>query len=187
MNNGTGSYLLLAIHSPDPPHQFTPRSHLSAMAANSIFPHALRRIADTSRKFGRAMSITSAPNIPTILKSLPEHRPLLPLLLSHGIPFRLATTCADRYDKCASELRSETETKLAPYLVNNRKNPPAVVYPLFLTNYIHALRDWAQSILNTALKCLKRSSVDLSDWDVTYPAPLWLPVRSSYPKALDGK
>ena len=149
------------------------------MSTNLVVPRALRRIADASRKFGRTKPTTSTPNIPKILKSLPEHRSLLPLLLSHGIPSQLATTCADRYDRCANELRSETETKLTPYLVNRRKNPPAVVYPVFLSNYTRALRDWAQSILNTALKCLKRGSVDLSDWDVTYPAPLWLPVSLS--------
>lgn len=171
-NNGRRSSLSLD-RSVLPPHP----SSTAAMVTKSIAPHTLRRIADTSRKFGRKTPTSPIPDIPTILRSLPEHKPLLPLLLSHGIPPKPATMCANRYDSYANELRVETETKLTPYLIHRRKNPPAVVYPLFLSHYTHALRDRAQYILNTALRCLKRESVDLADWVATYPAPLWLPVR----------
>lgn len=144
------------------------------MTTNSRLLRALQIISDTSRKINPAIHPTT--KFPTILKSLPEHKPLLPLLLSHNIPCNLAKECADRYDKCAKKLRSETEAKLAPYLVNRRRNKPARVYSLFLGNYNQALRDWAQSILDIALRGLQRDPVELGDWDVAHPAPLWLPV-----------
>ena len=146
------------------------------MTANARILRALQmqRIAGTSRKTKSATS--STPNTPLILKSLPEHKPLLPLLLSYHIPSKLAKACADRYDRYADQLRSETESKLAPYLADHISGRPARVYSLFLDNYNQTLRDWAQSILNTALRNLKRDSAELDNWDVTYPPPLWLPV-----------
>ena len=139
----------------------------------------LQRISNASRKFATATPILppASPNTPTVLKSLPEHNPLLPLLLSHDIPLRVAQACADRFDTYANQLRSETETKLAQYLAYRCKNPPARVYSFYLKSYSQALRDWAQSILNAALKSLKRNSAEIQNWDTTYPAPLWLPVR----------
>ena len=147
------------------------------MAENSRLLRTLRLISETSRKFSNTTP-TSHPTPPTlpILRSLPKHKPLLPLLLSHGIPSGLAKVCADRYDKYANQLRSETEIRLAPYLVHHRKDPPARIYPVFLKNYNQALRDWAQSILDATLKCLKRDCTEIRNWDVTYPPPLWLPV-----------
>jgi len=149
------------------------------MATNARVLRALQmqRIAGTSRKTKSTTSPT--PNTPSILKSLPEHRPLLPLLLLHHIPSKLAKACADRYDRYADQLRSETESKLAPYLVDHISGRPARVYSLFLDNYNQALRDWAQSILNIALRSLKRDSAELKNWDATYPPPLWLPVSLS--------
>lgn len=161
-----------------PPIVSIPYFHLPPfiiMSQNSKLLRALRRIADTSRKFNRKHS-TATPNVPTVLRSLPEHKPLLPLLLSHDIPLKLAKACADRYDRYANQLRSETETQLVPYLVNHRKNVPIRVYLLFFSNYTHALRDWAQSTLNAALKCLKRQPVELTDWDAASSPPLWIPV-----------
>jgi len=156
----------------------SPPPFIAVMVQNTKLLRALQRIADTSRKLSRAaVPAPGPPCIPTLLKSLPEHRPLLPVLVSQDIPANLAKVCADRYDVYASQLRSETETKLAPYLVNLCKNPPARVYSIFLNSYSQTLQRWAQSILNTALKSLKRDSVELQNWDVTYPAPLWLPVR----------
>lgn len=147
---------------------------------------ALQRIVDTSRKFSFARTRSThrathtappTPNPPTLFESLPEHRPLLPLLLSHDIPSKLAKACADRYDSYAKQLKTAAETKFAPYL--NRGSDTASVYLFFLENYNQMLRHWAQSVLNAALKSLKRGSVDLWDLDVTYPKPLWFPVRSS--------
>lgn len=147
------------------------------MADHLRIIRALQRISDTSRKFTSTTSTGRAtPDIPTILKSLPEHKPLLPLLLSHGIPTKLANACADRYDRYASQLRLETEAKLAPYLVNLRRSSPRKVYSAFLHNYGKELRNWAQTVLNTTLNKLNRDSVELRNWDATYPAPLWLPV-----------
>jgi hypothetical protein len=138
----------------------------------------LQRIAETARKINpNARPTRTTSNTPTILKLLPEHKPLLPLLLSHGVPSKLASPCADKYDIHANELRSKTETKLAPYLLNPRDGQPAGIYSAFLDNYGQALRDWAQSVLNAALRSLKRESVKLQNWEATYPAPLWLPVR----------
>lgn len=151
------------------------------MAANSRLGRILQlqRIANASRKFGPSTPTTpiAAPSTPTVLKSLPEHKSLLPLLLSHDIPSKIAQACADRFDRYANQLRSETETKLAQYLTHRCKNPPARVYSFYVNSYSQALRDWAQSILNAALKSLKRNSAEIRNWDVTYPQPLWLPVR----------
>ena len=165
MGNGVVSRLLVSR-----------TSLTTTMAANSRILRALqmRRIVDTSRKINPTHS--STPNTPSILTSLPEHKPLLPLLLSYHVPPTLAKACADRYDKYASQLRSETETKLVPYLVDSASGRPGRVYSLFLDNYNQTLRDWAQSTLNIALKSLKRDSAVLQNWDVTYPPPLWLPV-----------
>ena len=149
------------------------------MAENTRFLRALQRIVDTARKINpnpRPIPIIQA--TPNVLTSLPEHKPLLPLLLSHDIPPKLAKACADRYDGYASQLRSEAETKLAPYLVNGGGSQPATIYSIFLKDYNRTLQCWSQSILNTALNSLKRDSVELRNLDVTHPAPLWLPVRS---------
>lgn len=147
------------------------------MTESLRFLRALQRIADTARRINPnprpAPTIQATPNI---LTSLPEHKSLLPLLLSHDIPSKLARACADKYDGYANQLRSETESKLAPYLANRKKSQPAKAYSLFLDNYSKALRRWSQHILNAALKSLKRDSVELRNWEVTYPAPLWLPV-----------
>jgi len=142
--------------------------------------HALRRIADTSRKFTSKKTTpraarTTTPNTSTVFESLPEHKPLLPLLLSHNIPSRLAKACADKYDSYAKQLKSAAETKFAPYLFNCRSHTPNVYY-VFLESYAQMLQDWAQSVLNVALKSLKRDFVDLQNLDVTYPRPLWFPV-----------
>jgi len=153
------------------------------MATNSRLSRVLQlqRIANTSRKLNQTahskLTIRPKPNVPIILESLPKHRPLLPLLLSHDIPSKLAKACADKFDIYADKLKSETETKLVPYLLDHSSGPPARVYSLFLHNYGQALRDSAQSTLNAALKSLKRSSAGLGGWDVTYPPPLSLPVR----------
>jgi len=150
------------------------------MATNSRLVRALQfqRIANTSRKLAPTTSTasTTTPHTPTLLKSLPEHKSLLPLLLSHDIPSKVARACADRFDRSANQLRSETEAKLVPYLINRRKNQPARVYSFFLNSYSHTLHDWAQSILNAALRSLKRDPTKIQDWDVMYPPPLWLPV-----------
>ncbi|KAF9786861.1 hypothetical protein BJ322DRAFT_679725 [Thelephora terrestris] len=149
------------------------------MATNSRLARALQlqRIANTSRKFTPTTSttLTATPDTPIVLKSLPEHKSLLPLLLSHNIPSKAAQACADRFDKYAKQLKSEIEAKLVPYLVNRRKNQPAKVYSLFLDNYSQALREWAQSILNAALRALKRTPAEIQNFDITYPPPLWLP------------
>jgi len=147
------------------------------MAETPRILSTLQRIAETARKIGsKSRPVHKALNTPVILKSLPEHRPLLPLLLSYNIPSKLAQTCADRYDKYANQLRSEAETKFAPYLLK-RPNHAAGVYSVFLDSYSQTLQRWAQSILNAALKSLKRNSVEIENLDVTYPKPLWLPVR----------
>lgn len=155
------------------------------MAANPRFFRALQlqRIASTSRKFSVTAPTTPTPLLvtPTILKSLPEHTPLLPILLSHHVPSKLAKACADRYDRYADKLRLDTETKLAPYLLDQNEGQPARVYTVFLSNYSRALRDWAQSILNAALRSLKRDSAELRNWEATYPPPLWLPVCLAQP------
>ena len=149
------------------------------MAENSRLLRTLRLISETSRKFHNITPTTHAtPTTPTILRSLPRHKPLLPLLLSHGIPSKLAQVCADRYDRYATQLRSETETRLSPYLAHHRRDPPPSVYPVFLENYNQTLRDWAQSVLNATLKRLERDSTDIRNWDVTYPPPFWLPMVS---------
>lgn len=148
------------------------------MAENARFLRALRRIADTARRIDPTPRPT--PTIqatPSILTSLPEHKPLLPLLLSHDIPPKLAGACADRYDGYASQLRAEAESKLTPYLVNGSESQPATIYSIFLKEYRRTLQRWSQSILNTALKGFKRDSVELRNLEVTYPVPLWLPVR----------
>ena len=147
------------------------------MAENSRFLRALQRIADTTRRINP--NPRSKPTIqvaPSVLTSLPKHKPLLPLLLSHNIPPKLAKACSDRYDGYASQLKSETESKLAPYLANQKESHPAQVYFLFLNRYTQVLRCWSQSVLNTALVSLKRNSVKLRNLEVTYLAPLWLPV-----------
>ena len=148
------------------------------MAENLRFLRALQRIADTTRRVNQ--NPRPRPTIqvtPSILRSLPEHRPLLPLLLSHNIPSEHARICSERYAEYASKLRSEMEAKLVSYLTDRKERRPARVYSLFLNNYSQALQLWSQSILNTALKNLKRDSVELQNLEVTYPAPLWLSVR----------
>ena len=153
---------------------------VTVMVANQRLLRALQfqRIANTSRKFNSTASATPAvtPAAPTILKSLPEHRPLLPVLLSHNIPSKIAKACADRYDRYADQLRSDTEIKLAPYLLDQNDGQHARIYTVFLNNYSRALQDWAQSILNAILQSLKRDSAELQNWNGTYPPPLWLPV-----------
>ena len=137
----------------------------------------LQRIAEIARKINpnpRPTHTTST--TPTVLRSLPEHKPLFPLLLSHSVPSRLARVCADKYDTHANELRSKTETKLAPYLKVGGGQSVGI-YSAFLENYSQALQDWAQSVLDAALRSLKRESMKLRDWEATYPTPLWLPVR----------
>lgn len=144
----------------------------------------LQRIADTSRKFSltctklsprTTQTVPPTSNTPRIVESFPEHKPLLPLLLSHDIPPKLANACADKYESYAKRLRSAAENKFAPYLLNWRSHT-AGVYAFFLESYSQMLRRWAQAILNAALKRLERGSVDILDLDVTYPNPLWLPV-----------
>ena len=153
------------------------------MVESSRILRTLRFISETS--FNGTPSTaqpTSLARAPIFLRSLPHHKPLLPLLLSHGIPSKLARVCADRYDKYAIQLRSETETKLAPHLLYHCENPPASAYPVFLKNYNQALKDWAQSILNAALRRLERDSADIQNWSVTDPPSFWLPVSRSLPK-----
>lgn len=145
------------------------------MAENSRLLRTLQRISDTARKINGKARL--APKAPSILKSLPEHKPLLPLLLSYGIPSKLAEACADRYDKYANQLRMEAETRLAPHLVEHHDSQSGRVYTLFLKEYRQTLRDWAQIVLNSALKNLKRDSQELENWNITYPPILWLPVR----------
>lgn len=175
--------------SPAPkfPH-LLPATPISAMAANSKTLCALQIIAGTSRnsrvKARKESTSRATPNVPTVLKPLPEHKPLLPLLLSHKIPSPVANACADRYDRCAGKLRSTTEAILVPHLMNHDKDQPAGIYSLFLNNYKQALRDWAQSILNAALKSLKRDPAELRDWDIIYPQPLWFPVSILCPLPL---
>jgi len=148
------------------------------MTEKSKLLRTLQRIATTARRFDPNTRPTPPIQAtPNILTSLPEHKPLLPLLLSHDIPLKLARACADRYDGYASQLKSETESKLSPYLVGRGGSQPAKIYSLFLNTYNQTLQRWSQSILNTALKELKRNSVELRDCMVTYPAPLWMPVR----------
>ena len=161
----------------------------TTMAENLSRLRALQRIARTSRQFNFASATatctaptTRTTSTPTILKSLPEHRPLLPLLLSHSVPKKLAGVCSERYEKYAKRLRSHTETKLVPYLsgggggAGGTSNHSPEIYSIFLEKYSHTLRDWAQSILNTALKSLRRDPVQLQGWDAIYAAPMWLPV-----------
>jgi hypothetical protein len=145
----------------------------------------LQRITDTSRKFSFtctkpipnvSQKIPPTSNAPRIIESLPEHKPLLPLLLSHNIPPKLADACADKYDNHAKRLKSTTELQFAPYLLNCHSHA-AGVYAFFLERYRQTLRHWAQTTLNAALKSLKRCSADFQDLDVTHPNPLWLPVR----------
>lgn len=156
--------------------------------AESLRLRTLQLISETARKINSAnRSFHATSSTPTILRSLPEHKPLLPILLAHDIPPKLAEACADRYDLYASELRSRTETKLAPYLVDRSRGQPASIYSVFLKNYDKALRDWSQTVLNTVLKSLKRDFVQLRNWEVTYPSPLWLPVGASSPKPPDGR
>jgi len=146
------------------------------MAENLRLLRTLQRIWDTARKVNT--SARQAPKAPPVLKSLPEHKPLLPLLRSHGIPSKLAEACADKYDKYANQLRLEAETRLAPHLVGHNDSHPGKVYSLFLKEYSQTLRDWAQIVLNSALKNLKRDSKELANWDAVHPAILWLPVRT---------
>lgn len=161
-------------------------SSVTVMAESSRVLRALQRIADTARKINPSLRSSAAVQAtPNVLTSLPEHRPLLPLLLSYDIPSKIAKACADRYDGYASRLRSAAENKLAPYLINRSKSQPARVYSIFLGEYKQTLRIWSQSILNAALKSLKRDSVELQNWDVTHPAPLWLPVRLAWTKVLE--
>lgn len=156
------------------------------MAEKSKLLRALQRIAATARKIEPNSRPTPAIRpAPSVLVSLPEHKSLLPLLLSHDVPPRLAKACADRYDEYAGQLRLEAESELAPYLANRRKNQPAKVYTIFLNNYNQTLHRWSQSVLNTALKSLKRGSVELLDWEVTHPAPLWLPVGLSHMRIMN--
>jgi hypothetical protein len=174
-NNGRRKHSprsLALFTSLPPPSQSWPKSRGSFVLYNS---NALQRQRVKSTQTPRPTH--STPMTPTVLKSLPEHKPLLPLLLSHDVPPRLAKACADKYDIHANELRSKTETKLAPYLLRHSGGQPAGIYSVFLENYSKALRDWAQSVLNVALRRLKRESVQLWNWEATYCAPLWLPVR----------
>jgi len=158
----------------------------SAMAETSRLLRALQRIADTARKINpNPRPPAATQTTPNVLTSLPQHRPLLPLLLSHDIPPKVARACADRYDGYARRLKFAAESKLVPYLVNRNECQPAKVYSIFLGEYQQALRLWSQSILNTALKNLKRGSVELRNWDATYPAPLWLPVRLAWTRILE--
>lgn len=137
--------------------------------------HTLQHISDTSHKpVSTAPVCREAPDILTALKSLPEHKPLLPILLSHNVPPKFANACAVRYDKYATQLR--LEAKLAPYLINLRKESPAAVYSAPSPEVPNGICGGTRSILNTALKKLKRDPVELQNWDVAYPAPLWLPV-----------
>lgn len=179
-----GEQWVTALSTPDRGFCSTYTSLHTVMAERSRI-RALQRIVDTSRKFGLTCTNTTpratqtaspTPNTPTVLESLPEHKPLLPILLSHNIPSKLAKACADRYDSYAKQLRSAAETKFAPYLLNRRSHAPSVYY-FFLESYNQTLRRWAQSVLTAALKRLKRDSVDLQNLDVTYPNPLWFPVR----------
>jgi hypothetical protein len=147
------------------------------MAENSRFTRALQRIADSARRINPNPRRTPAfQDTPSVLTSLPEHKSLLPLLLSFDIPSKLAKACSDRYDGYVSRLKTETESKLAPYLSNRKKSHPAQAYSLFLNNYNKTLQLWSHSILNAALASLKRDTVELRNLEVTYPAPLWLPV-----------
>ena len=179
MNNGQRRSFLRRRQPPQPLHS----PSITAMVTNPRLLRALQlqRIANTSRKFSSTASAipTTTPITPVILKSLPEHRPLLSVLLSHNVPSKLAKACADRYDRYADQLRSDTEIKLAPYLLDYDDGQHARIYTVFLNNYSRALWEWAQSILDAALRSLKRDSAELRDWDVTYPPPLWLPVCAS--------
>ena len=144
------------------------------MAEKSTLLRASQRFAQAARKTNPNPLQTS-----TILVSLPEHRPLLPLLLSHNIPSRLAKACSDKYDGYANQLKSKTESKLAPYLAYQKKCHPFQAYSLFLNRYSQTLQRWSQSILDAALMNLRRDSVELQNLEVTHPTPLWLPVRLS--------
>lgn len=155
------------------------------MAENLRLLRTLQRISDTARKINA--TARQAPKAPPILKSLPEHKPLLPLLLSHGVPSKLAEACANKYDKYANQLRLEAETRLTPHLVGHTDSQPSKVYSLFLKEYSQTLRDWAQIVLNSALKNLKRDSKELGNWDTTHPPTLWLPVRTLFdPEPREG-
>ena len=151
---------------------------IPAMAGQTTLLRALQRIVDAARKIKPGPRPTSTVrDTPIVFTSLPEHKPLLPLLLSNNIPAKLAKACSDRYDGYASKLKLETESKLTPYLAYRNESHPAKVYSLFLDHYNKTLRLWSQSILNTALTSLKRDSVELSNLEVTHLSPLWLPVR----------
>lgn len=150
-----------------------------AMAKNPRFLRALQCFADAARKINPNLRPKpTIQDVPSVLTSLPEHKSLLPLLLSYNIPPKLAQACSDRYDEYASQLKSETESKLAPYLANKKESRPAQVYSLFLDRYSQVLRCWSQSVLDTALVNLKRDPVlELQNLEVTHLAPFWLPVR----------
>lgn len=152
-------------------------SHTLVMAENTKFLRALQRIVDTARRMDpNPRPSPTIQTTPSVLTCLPKHKPLLPLLLSHDIPPKLARLCADKYDGYASQLRSEAEIKLAPYL-NRSGSQLSAIYSIFLKDYSRALQCWSQSVLDTVLNSLKRESAELRNLDVTYPAPLWLPVR----------
>lgn len=154
-----------------------PLFHTPTMAENSTLLRALQRFANAARKINPNPPPTlTTQDAPSVLTSLPNHKPLLPLLLSHNIPSKLAKACSDKYDGYASQLKSKTESKLAPYLAYRKKCHPFQAYSLFLNHYNQTLRRWSQSILNTALMSLKRDSVELRNLEVTHLAPLWLPV-----------
>lgn len=151
---------------------------IPAMAEKSTLLRALQRFVDAARKIKPSPRPTSAfSDTPIFLTSLPEHKPLLPLLLSNNIPPKLAKACSDRYDGYANKLKLETESKLTPYLAYRNESHPAQVYSHFLNHYNKTLQLWSQSILNTALTSLKRDSVELRNLEVAHISPLWLPVR----------
>lgn len=145
------------------------------MSGNLRLLRTLQRISDTARKINPKSR--SPPKVSPIFRSLPPHKPLLPILLSHGIPSKLAEACADKYDKYANQLRSEAETRLTPHLSEHIDGRSGRVYTFFLKEYDQTLRNWAQVVLNSALKNLRRDSQELGKWEATYPPMLWLPVR----------
>ena len=143
------------------------------MTENLRLLRTLQRISDTARKINATTH--PATKSSSILRSLPEHKPLLPILLSHGIPLKLAQACAGQYDDYANRLRLETETRLAPHLAERNDSQVGRVYSFFLKEYSQTLRNWAQLVLDSALKNLKRDSQKLGTWDATYSPILWLP------------
>ena len=150
------------------------------MPENSTLLRALQRFAQAARKINpNPRQTLTIQDTPSILVSLPEHKPLLPLLLSHNIPSKLAKAFSDKYDGYVNQLKSKTESRLVPYLAYREKCHPFQAYSLFCNHYTQTLQRWSQSILNTALMSLKRDSVELENLEVTYPTPLWLPVRLS--------